>query len=188
CLNKYIKELNNIEKIVKKQKLDATLHFVEIYLPKFANENHLFNKNMLIKIKKKKNEHERYQNVIDYFYKELMRYSRDLIEKMTSYIHIIEILTDDEAKSNEENYNQNNNCPLDEDTSMPEQVSMKDFYNIADTNLFEFRFNLIKSKISNNETITNEFVHMRKNLGNELEYYSSLYLIEKELETGNTVE
>ncbi|WP_159799982.1 hypothetical protein [Flavobacterium sp. MK4S-17] len=191
----YIKVLDGLNKSIKKQSFDTIIKILSITFESFLEHKNLYNASDILKIYKLKDVHPRYSNYINEFFFELessiyeaklnasnfiaWKYipqnksnhrAQNLKVSFCDYIKFVDNNDDDNEKVKpKDNINHNN-------------YALGKLYSKRDYASFELFSSIIKSSTSNNNLIIEEFDHMRINYFNDIEYYCSLSLIEKELD------
>jgi hypothetical protein len=185
-LEEYLSELDKLENVIDKHDFKTVLKLVELYFEVIFKSDFIYDKASLSKIYYRRNEHIRYQNFIDKFYKDLRTaitekrnsvkniFEREVIDKISFdslSIPKIEIVftnssdTEDFTKQRQETYNY-------EIGKIATKRNSKDF---------ELFGGILKEKCKDNELVLGELEHMAKNISDEIEYYTSLSLICLEL-------
>ncbi len=70
-LSDFTKEIENIEGLIDKKSLDEILKILSVFYESIFEYDFIYDKDSLLKIYAKKDEHRRYQNLIDKFYYDL---------------------------------------------------------------------------------------------------------------------
>jgi len=185
-LNEYLSQLDNLEKVIDKHDFKTTLKLVEIYFEAIFKSDFVYDKTSLIKIYDRRNEHIRYQNFIDKFYKDLRTsitekrnsvkdiFERKLIDK-TSFdslslpkIAFVLASSDDTGKV----------ATPRQETYHYEIGKIATKRNLQD---FEFFGGMLKRKCQGNDLVLCELENMEHNITDEIEYFTSLRLICAEL-------
>jgi len=185
-LEEYLLELEKLEKVIDKHDFKTVLKLVELYFEAIFKSDFVYDKSSLLKIYDRRNEHIRYQNFIDGFYNDLRTAIRD---KRKSVKEIFERNKVDKTTLESLSLPQIDFAftNLDEtfEIEKPEQVTYQ--YEIGKIatkrNLpdFEFFGGMLKSKCQDNDLVFSELEHMKHNISDEIEYYTSLRLICTEL-------
>lgn len=166
--------------ITKKISFPKIVNVVIQYFEKITKDNYLFKEKILLACYERRNEHPRYQLVIDVFLATLQEYLKDTFSDIDDLVQRdapqpkkkrfkpvkinIEVVTGDASKYTEEQR---------EDRHLNYELSKlhgrtHPLYNI----------DYFKDKFNNNEDILTELVNMELNLESNLEYYSSYEYIE----------
>lgn len=185
-LDEFVSELDKLEKVIINRDFSTVLKLVELYFEAIFENDYLYDKGSLLKIYARKDEHQRYYNLIDRFYKDLKSAIADK-KKFVTEIYEREKI----------DYSQISNVELPQidflftDSSITktckEEQKTTYHYEIGKIatkrNAMDFDFfgGLLRSKCENNELVLNELNHMENNIYNEIEYYTSLRLICAEL-------
>jgi hypothetical protein len=185
-LDEFISELEKLEKVIVNQEFSTVLKLVELYFEAIFENDYLYDKESLLKIYDRKDEHKRYQNFIDRFYIDLKSsitdkkkfvteiYEREKIDysqiSNVEFPKIDFLFTDSTAtKTNEEEQKTTYHYELGKIATKRNSMD------------FDFFGGLLRSKCESNELVLNELNHMESNISNEIEYYTSLRLICAEL-------
>ncbi len=185
-LEEYILELDKYEIDISHQNFNSVLEFVDHNCGAIFQSDFAYEKDSLVKIYERKNKHFRYQNFINKFYLNLQVFLSDKRElfrslfeekgtELTSMkkfqlpkIKIVVINPEDRQEVNiltNENYHY-------------EIGKLATSRNLQD---FDFFGGILKAKFSNNKLILGELEHMKQNITNDIEYYTSLRYICLEL-------
>jgi hypothetical protein len=185
-LDEFINELEKLENVIINRDFATVLKLVDLYFEAIFESDYVYDKESLLKIYGKKDDHRRYQNFIDRFYKDLKAaitdkkkfvteiYEREKIDfSQISNLDLpkIEFVFTDSTTT--ETFNQEQKTTYHYEIG---KIATK--RNAMD---FDFFGGLLRSKYENNELIINELNHMKKNIYNEIEYYTSLRMICTEL-------
>lgn len=177
-LNEHLKEIEKVENVIKKD-FNTVLKLTELYFERIFKSDFLYDKDSLMLIYKKRNEHTRYQNLINDFYKDLKIYLneiklniKEIFEPQVepkSFKEIKVIYVDDNPRN---------------ETQEIEQTYHYELGKLSDRNVdtFDFHSGTLKSKCTDNQLVLSELENMELNIDNEIEYYSSLNLIINTLE------
>jgi len=185
-LNEYLSELDKLEKVIEKHDFKTVLKLVELYFEAILKSDFVYEKDSLIKIYERRNEHIRYQNYIDRFYFDLQT---SIAEKREFVKDIFERKMVDKSSFENQPLPKINIVFASSDEPIEEKEPRKETYhyeigkiatkrNPMDFELFGGR---LKSKCRDNQLVLNELEHMEKNIYNDIEYYTSLRLICVEL-------
>ncbi|SNB10761.1 conserved hypothetical protein [Flavobacterium psychrophilum] len=184
-LNDYLSEISKLEKVIEKGNFETVLKLVELYLEAIFKYSPIYNKESLIKIHARANEHRRYKNFIDTFNIDLRK---NLSEKKNSVNKILDRKVIDKSPF------QNSSLPkfkIAINTTNTKGFNVKphkDDYHYEIGKITEKRNfikfgNLLKDKCKDNKLVQNELIHMQKNIQDDIEYYTALRLISTELNT-----
>jgi hypothetical protein len=186
-LSKFIKEINNIESLIKKKSFNEILNISSIFFESIFKLDYIYDKESLLIIYSRKGEHKRYQNLIDQFYKDLkngLKETKDYVIELfeprkkinkvqkekpiidIEFINVSEIKSDDIER------------PITYNRELGKLATRR---NPMD---FEFFGGCLKQKCMDNELVLNELKHMESNIYNDIEYYTAFRLISKELREG----
>jgi len=188
-LNAYRKEIEKVEKLIDNKDFSEILKIVSVFYESIFEYDFIYNKESLLKIYSRKEEHPRYQNLIDKFYndlraslKEKKEYSIKLFEpKKTNVTFNIEkplFEVNDIIKFvdfSTQTPNDNIERPVTYDYELGKLATRRDREN------FDFFSGCLRSKCSDNQLVLDELEHMKLNIYNDIEYYSAYRLICSEL-------
>lgn len=185
-LNEYLSELDKLEKVIEKHDFKTVLKLVELYFEAILKSDFVYEKDSLIKIYERRNEHIRYQNYIDRFYFDLQT---SIAEKRKFVKDIFERKMVDKSSFENQPLPKINIVFASSDEPIEEKEPRKETYHYEIGKIatkrnpmdFEFFGGLLKSKCRDNQLVLNELEHMEKNIYNDIEYYTSLRLICVEL-------
>jgi hypothetical protein len=180
----YSTELTKVEIVIEKNKFDTVLNLVQLYFEAFFDSDYIYKKESLEDIFKKKEEHYRYQNLIDRFYDDLKKSLKetkssieDIFKRKT--INKFEILNKSAIKI-KFIAPQTTNL-IKEKRKETYHYELGKLYAKRNLRDFDFFSRFLISKCQNNDLVISELEHMRKNIFNEIEYYTALRLISKTL-------
>ncbi|NQU52698.1 MAG: hypothetical protein HQ522_09190 [Bacteroidetes bacterium] len=185
-LEEYLTELEKLENVIKNRNFKTVLKLVELYFEAIFENDYIYDKDSLIKIYERKEEHKRYENFIDRFYNDL---KSAITEKKRFVTEIYERRKIDHSNAEkipipdikfvltDSKNNKSVKKPIKE-TFHYELGKIATKRNPMD---FEFFGGLLKKKCKDNQLVVNELNHMENNIWNEIEYYTSLRLICTEL-------
>lgn len=183
-LSEFIKELENIERLIDKKSFDEILQILSVFYESIFEYDFIYDKESLLKIYSMKDDHKRYQNLIDKFYHDL---KVSIKEKKEIAIRLFEKKKEIKIKSIEkpifdvefiEGKNEKSNEKERPVTYHYELGKIATKRNPMD---FEFFGRCLKRKCEDNEIVLKELEHMKLNMYNDIEYYSAFGLICTEL-------
>lgn len=185
-LEEFMTELSKLENVIENRDFKTVLKLVELFFEAIFKTDYAYDKESLLKIFERKDEHKRYKNFIDRFYNDLRT---AIAEKKKSVLEIYERKKIDHSELNEKTvrkieivFSDSSNIEIAKQPK--EQTYHYEIEKIASKrNSMDFGFfsRLLKSKCKDNELVLGELNHMEKNIGNDIEYYTSLRLIRSEL-------
>lgn len=184
----YQNKLESLQKVIDKKDIKTILKLAELYFESIFESSFLFNKESIINIFLRTTEHNRYLKFIDKFLYELKSEVNFKID------WIVEL--DKKRKKREEvsdRKNEKHSSP--KKNSKKKQMLIKtkhrecDSYNYVIQKLttnrtqenFEFYSQILVNNMPDNDLIQIEINHMKRNLQDDIEYYTSLHLIHLEL-------
>lgn len=146
----------------------------------FGNKSYLYEKEQLTQIYNKKNEHLRYQNLIDKFYSDLKSSLKDAKTTISEFY-----IENEKAEQTEINkptitfFNKNieNSKPLINKKN--QRLYNYELGKLSERKNFEFIFNCMNEVYISNNEASIELDNMKKNQHNDIEYYCSYYLLRK---------
>lgn len=183
-LSDFVKEIENIESLMDKKRFDEILKVSTVFYESIFDYDFIYDKESLEKIYARKDEHKRYQNLIDKFYYDL---KSSLKEKKEYVIDLFE--------PKKEIKNTNIEKPIfniqfvdaskiqSTDTERPVTYHYELGKIATKRNPMDFDFfgGYLRSKCADNKLVLNELNHMESNIHNEIEYYTAYRLICTEL-------
>jgi hypothetical protein len=185
-LNNYRKQIENLEKLIDNKEFVEILRIASIYYESIFEFDFIYDKESLLKIYSRKDEHPRYQNLINRFYSDLKASLKEKNEYSIKLFEPKKIWNESEVER-----------PLFDLTSIkfvnfPTQAKdtrrpMTYHYELGKLATkrspqdFEFFGGCLKSKCANNQVVLRELEHMQSHIYNEIEYYSAFRLICAEL-------
>lgn len=185
-LEEYLLELNNLEKVINKHDFKTVLKLVELYFEAIFKSDFVYDKISLLKIYDRRDEHIRYQNFIDKFYKDLRI---AIIDKRSSVKEIFERRVIDKSSFDSLSLPKIEIVFANLDDTFEIEKPRQETYHYEigkiatkrNSQDFEFFGGMLKSKCQSNDLVLSELEHMEHNITDEIEYYTSLQLICAEL-------
>lgn len=183
-LLKFIKEIKNLESLVERKSFNEILKISNVFYESIFKSDYIYDEESLLKIYSRKEEHKRYQNLIDRFYydlkiglKETKEYVYDLFEPRNKI---------DEVGIEKPIFNIKF---VDASELSAEEIERPETYHYELSKLatkrnpmdFDFFGGCIKQKCSDNSLVLDELNHMESNIYDDIEYYTAHRLICKEL-------
>lgn len=182
-LSKFSKEIDKLENLIEKKSFDDILKISTVFFESIFKTNYIYDKDTLLKIHSKKDEHRRYQNLIDKFYndlkvglKETREYVIELFEPRKG-VNELEIALPIEIKfvDASEFKSSKNERPV---TFNYELGKLSTKRNLMD---FQFHSSFLRDKCLDNKLVLEELSHMESNFDDDIEYYTAFRLIYKVL-------
>ena len=183
-LSQFVKEIENLEGLIDKKSFDKILDISSVRYESIFDYDFIYDKESLQIIYARKDEHRRYQNLIDKFYYDLksslnekkeyvieLFEPRKVIEKTIIEKPIFDIKFIDAKEIDLTNIKR----PVTYHYELGKIATKR---NPMD---FEFFGGCLKRKCADNEIILDELNHMESNIHNEIEYYTAYRLICTEL-------
>lgn len=185
-LDDYLLQIDKLENVLKGNDFETLLKLVELYSEAIFKSDYAYNKTSLTKIYNKRKEHFRYQNFIDRFYNDLedsifetRKYVKSIFERQPKKANLKENLPKIEFVFKDLNSEEIKEIQKQQEKSYHYEIGkLATKRNREDFNFFG---NILKSKCKENKLVINELKHMEENIYDEIEYYSALRLIIKEL-------
>ncbi|MDY0143768.1 MAG: hypothetical protein RBR97_17925 [Bacteroidales bacterium] len=186
-LNEYLNELKKLENVIKKGNLETIIKLVELYFESFFEIGYLYKRKPLTEICKRRSEHIRYERYITKFLNDLTseiqekrNYVREVCEPKQTIIslQVKKKLSKIKFATTRQSVKINNEKPVKENY-IYELDKIATRRNPSD---FEFFGGMLRVKCKDNHLIINELEHMKNNIYNEIEYYTSYNLICEELD------
>ena len=181
----FVKETENIDRCIKSQSLERLLDICELKFESILKYDYCYDKDSLLRINSKKEEHPRYKNFIESFYLDLEKSLEETKNSISNYFKV---------DPNENLKKIPNEMPIFtiqfDSNSKVEKVKSNDLSyhyelgkiatkrNLQD---FEFYSGFLKRKCKDMPIILNELNHMKENICDPKEYYCSFRLISKKL-------
>jgi len=178
----YSTEIIKVESVIENKKFDTVLKLVELYFEAFFDSDYIYKKELLEIIYKKREEHSRYQNLIDRFYDDL---KKSLIDTKSSIRDIFDRKSINQSEILEKPKVKIRFISPQSKGSVKEKRKETYHYELGklatkrNPRDFDFFSGFLISKCQSNELVINELEHMKENIFNEIEYYTSLRLISK---------
>ncbi|WP_405604124.1 hypothetical protein [Polaribacter sp. Asnod1-A03] len=180
----FSKEIENLENLIDNKSFDEILTISKIFYESIFKYDFIYDQESLKKVYAKKDEHKRYQNLIDKFYydlksslKEKKEYAIELFEPKKEFketnigIPTININFEKTTKINS----------LEKERPVTYHYELGKIATKRTPMDFEFFGGCLKSKCAENKIVLNELEHMELNIYNDIEYYSAYRLICSEL-------
>jgi len=183
----FVKQIEKLQGFIDTQSFSEILNIASVYYESIFKDTYIYDKESLLKIYARRNEHRRYQNLIDKFYndlknglKETKEYATGLFESRKE-IDISEIerpIFDIKFISAKETGSSDIERPVTYHYELGKIATKR---NLRD---FDFFGGCLRRKCADNATVLNELNHMEFNIYNEIEYYTAFQLISTELKEG----
>ena len=180
----FSREIENIERLIDKKSFDEILTISKVFYESIFDYDFVYDKESLQKIYAKKDEHRRYQNLINKFYydlksslKEKKEYATKLFEPRKEFketnigIPIFDIEFVDATKIDS----------TEKERPVTYHYELGKIATKRNPMDFDFFGGCLKRKCADNELVLNELEHMESNMYNDIEYFSAYRLICTEL-------
>ncbi|MBE7630507.1 hypothetical protein [Tenacibaculum piscium] len=183
-LSDFSKEIENIENLIDKKSFDEILTISKVFYESIFKYDFIYDKESLQTIYAKKDDHKRYQNLIDKFYydlksslKEKREFAIELFEPKkefkTTNLGIPPININFEIATKK--------GTIEKERPVTYHYELGKIATKRTPMDFEFFGGCLKDKCSENEIVLTELKHMESNIYNDIEYYSAYRLICNEL-------
>ena len=188
-LNSFIKKIETLEVLIDTKSFEEILNILSVFYESIFKYDFIYDKESLLKVFSRKDEHIRYQNLIDKFYKDLRNslkgkkeYAKELFEpkKVFEESEINKLIFD----INEIKFIESSTEIIVEENERPVVTYNYELGKLATKrNTIDFSHfgSILKYKCLENTIIVNELEHMELNIHDEIEYYTAFQLIWKEL-------
>lgn len=185
-LDEYVAELLKLENVIINQDFNTVLRLVELYFEAFFKSDFVYDKNSILKIYERKQEHKRYENFIELFYNDLRN---SISEKKRSVSDIFDRKKINFSEVDKMNIPNVEILFTDSVNSEVDDKPKKENYHYEIGKIgskrnpmdFDFFGGILRKKCLENELVLNELNHMEQNIWDEIEYYTSYRLICSEL-------
>lgn len=188
-LRSYNKELNNFKTLIERKVFDVVLKNTSRVYESIFKSYFIYDKDSLELVYNRKDEHKRYQNLINRFNADLMRGILETMDYIQSFIDSNLIEDNDEDQLFEFEYvddldqsDEDRNLPISYDYELGKIATNRDISS------FNFFADCLRAKCLNNQIVISELKHMENNLDNDIEYYTAYKLICMELDNTKLIE
>jgi len=186
-LSEFLSELDKLEKVIETHDFSTVIKLVELYFEAIFKTEYLYDKTSLTELYKRREEHIRYKNYIEKFYNDLrteLKHKRNFVKELFEPKSINNSSTEDKTLPKikivfTQPSERSKNKKPEKQTYVYELSKIATRRNKSD---FDFFGGLLRDKCRNNQLIVNELEHMKNNISNEIEYYTSFNLICEELD------
>ena len=183
-LSSFVKQIEKLETLMSEQSFEEILNIASVYYESIFRDTYIYDKESLLKIYSRKDEHRRYQNLIDKFQIDL---KNGLKETKEYVIELFEPRKEINKSDNEKPLFDIKFMDLSKIDSSEVERPVTYHYELGkiatkrNPRDFEFFGGLLKSKCADNKLVISELRHMELNIYNEIEYYTAYRLICSEL-------
>ena len=180
----FTKEIENIESLIDKKSFEEILKILNVFYESIFEYDFIYDKDSLLKVYAKKDEHKRYQNLIDKFYYDL---KSSLKEKKESAIELFEPRKEIEQTKIElpifdiKFVNESSTESTEKERPITYHYELGKIATKRNPMDFDFFGGCLKRKCSDNELVLKELEHMELNMYDDIEYFSAYRLICTEL-------
>lgn len=185
-LKGFSKELLNFEKLMEKKNFDDVIRIASIYFESIFEDDFLYDAKSLKIVYERKDEHGRYQNLIDRFYADLKISIAEINDYIGNIIEPKQIAAQQQVDTKRPHVKikfvnfskERSNGMILPVTYHYELGKIATKRNLDDFNFFG---GLLREKCSDNNLVIHELDHMASNIDNDIEYYTAYRLICSEL-------
>lgn len=184
-LNDYRKQIENLERLIDNKNFTEILNIISVFHESIFEFDFIYDKESLLEVYSKKDEHRRYQNLIDKFYIDLKETLREKKEYSIELFEPTKIFVESEVEI------QTFNIQLIDSTKKNDNESVNYHYELGklatkrNPQDFYFFGGNLRSMCINNPLVIDELKHMESNIYNKVEYYCAYWLICVELNENN---
>ena len=184
-LSSFVIHIEKLEKLISIQSFDDILNIASVYYESIFKDTYVYDKESLLKIYARKNEHIRYQNLIDKFYSDLKKGLKETKEYVTELFEPKKEI--DISKIEKPLFDKKFVDFKEIDSKNIEKSPVNYHYELSKISSkrnprdFDFFGGSLKRKCADNEIVMNELMHMELNMFDDIEYYTAFQLICKEL-------
>lgn len=182
-LTDFRQKIENIESLIDNMSFVEILKVVSAFYESIFEYDYIYDKESLLKIYSRKEEHKRYQHLINKFYKDLKSSLREKKEYSISIFEARRIIDSSEIEVplfdiqfvNSTTSFTHIEKPVTYHYELGKLATRRDVMD------FSFFSSSLRSKCENNEVVINELNHMESNIYDDIEYYTAYRLIRAEL-------
>lgn len=178
----YITKLRNLRELSKTKNFEELLNITSVFFESIFDSDYIYDKESLLIVYSKKDQHLRYQNIIIKFYQDLeiaLIQKIKITEEMFSLPEEQVVSKDLESPIINLQIIDAENYPLNRPVTYHYELGK--LSTMPDLREFRYYSECLKSKCLNNQLVLDELTHMENNNFNKIEYYSALELIQTEL-------
>jgi hypothetical protein len=183
-LSKFTVEIENVESLIEKKSFNEILKISTVFFESIFKTDYIYDKESLQKIYSKKEEHKRYQNLIDQFYKDLksgLRETKEYVVELFQPRKEFNAVEIEKPIFNIQFVNASELNPEDIERPVTYHYELGKLATKRNPMDFDFFGGCLRQKCLDNELVLEELNHMESNIYNEIEYYTAFRLICKEL-------
>jgi hypothetical protein len=183
-LSKFTKEIENVECLIEKKSFNEILKISTVFFESIFKSDYIYDKESLTKIYSKKEEHKRYQNLIDQFYKDLksgLRETKEYVVELFQPRKEFNAVEIEKPIFNIKFVNASELNPEDIERPVTYHYELGKLATKRNPMDFDFFGGCLRQKCLDNKLVLEELNHMESNIDNEIEYYTAFRLICKEL-------
>ncbi|TRO66778.1 hypothetical protein [Christiangramia sabulilitoris] len=183
-LSEFTKEIENIESLIDKKSFVEVLNISQVFYESIFKYDFIYDRESLLLIYARKDEHIRYQNLIDKFYydlksslKEKKEYANQLFEPRKK----IERTNQENPILNIRFTNSSEKKESKKERPVTYHYELGKIATKRNPMDFDFFGGSLRRKCLDNELVQNELNHMESNIYNDIEYFTAYKLICTEL-------
>lgn len=183
-LLKFTKEIENVESLIEKKSFNEILKISTVFFESIFKSDYIYDKESLQKIYSKKEEHKRYQNLIDQFYKDLkngLRETREYVVDLFQPRKEFNAVEIEKPIFNIQFVNASELNPKNIERPVTYHYELGKLATNRNPKDFDFFSGYLRQKCLDNKLVLEELNHMKSNIHNEIEYYTAFRLICKVL-------
>lgn len=183
-LSAFVKEVDNLERLIENKSFEEILNISIVYYESIFKYDFIYDKKSLQEIYARKDEHRRYQNLIDKFYRDLKSGLKETKEYVRELFESRKIIEQSEIEKPIFDIKFVDSSEIDlTDIERPVTYHYELGKIATKRNPMDFDIygGCLKRKCADNELVLNELEHMESNMYNDIEYFSAYRLICTEL-------
>jgi hypothetical protein len=184
-LTAFKKKIEHIESLIDNKSFEEIISLLTAFYESIFKYNYIYDKESLLKIYSRKEEHDRYQHLINKFFEDLkssLREKKEYLIEVFEPKKISEFSTIKMPPINIKFVNTNSKLSTTEiERPVTYHYELGKLASKRDEMDFSFFSRSLRNKCMNNKIVINELNHMESNINNDLEYYTAYRLICTEL-------
>ena len=188
----FIERIRKIESIADTIEFSKLLEFVFSSFEAIEKQEYMYNKESLKEVYARRNEHVRYQNLINRFYSDLKESINGHLENLDNIFNPKEdkfVISDYEIPEIVINVMRSLSSDSDDELEVAPTITNKrrsyhyELGKLATKHeLFDVFHSILREGFSENELIVEELDHMQQNQYHDIEYYCAFRLLSQEVE------
>lgn len=180
----FSKQIEKLEELIDTQSFNEILKIASVYYESIFKNTYIYDKESLLKIYARKDEHIRYQNLIDKFYRDLINGLKETKEYSTELFQPRKKVNISEMEKpifNIKFIDGKGTDSSDIEKPITYHYELGKIATKRNPMDFDFFGGCLKRKCADNKLVLNELEHMELNMYNDIEYFTSYQLICTEL-------